>query len=148
MEVIDKARPSKPFMVRVMKQEDFRDISELEKHNQRPKNFKITEAMGFHIRKDDPSSIYSRKSHNTLQPWTVYPIKKRSSLTHAPVSNLFPLLYENVIPLKKVKKDNLLDMAKYIEDREIRQFYMLKMHLNITNCVHPYINILLMYKIL
>lgn len=122
VETIANARPSKPFLVKVMKQEDFRDISELEKQNQRPAAFKITEAMWLVIRKDDPTSVHVRKSHNILQPWTIYCIRKRR-LSRITLPTMLPLLYQDIIPLKKAKKDNLVDMAKYIEDKEIQNYY-------------------------
>lgn len=124
VEIIANARPSKPFFVKVMKQADFRGISELGKQNLRPSAFKITEAMWILIKKDDLTSVHLRKSHNILQPWTIYSIKKKSSLTRIPVPTILPLLYQETISLKKAKKDNLVDMAKYIEDKETQNFYI------------------------
>ena len=123
VEIIANARPSKPFIVKVMQQTDFRDISGLEKQNTKPKNFKITEAMWLLFKKDDVTSVHVRKSHNTFQSWCIHSMKKRGSLNNIPAPNSLPLLYKDIIPLKKAKMDDLLDMVKYIENEAIQEFY-------------------------
>lgn len=122
VELIANARSSHPFLVKFMNQQNFRDISLLEKNNSRPKDFKITEAMWLLIKQDDPKSVHVRKSHNTLMPWNVYTITKKKVPTTS-ISAL-PLLYENILPVKADKKANLTDMAKYIENIEAKNFYL------------------------
>lgn len=122
IELIANARPSKLFFVKLMQQSDFLDISVLEKRTTRPKEFKVTEAMWLLFKKDDPKCVSVRQSHSVLMPWKTFTLRRTiPPLTR--VENL-PVLYETPIPVKAEKKANLVDMCKYIEDAEARNFFL------------------------
>lgn len=122
VELIANARSSKPFLVKLMEQSDFLDMSLLEKKTLKPKEFKVTEAMWLLFKKDDPKSLYTRKSHSVLIPWNMYTIRKSISSLTRPED--LPSLYTSKIPVKAEKKANLVDMCKYIEDQKARDFFL------------------------
>ncbi|KAG8321953.1 hypothetical protein J6590_035818 [Homalodisca vitripennis] len=75
--MIENARPSKPFHVVVMEQDDFIDLSPAEQQlNKNSKIIKVSQGRWIQIRLDDPSQIRLRKTHNLLETWTTDVILK------------------------------------------------------------------------
>lgn len=79
--MIENARPSKPFHVVVMEQDDFIDLSPAEQQlNKKSKLIKVSQGRWIQIRSDDPSQIHLRKTHNLLEAWTTDVILKKKPL--------------------------------------------------------------------
>ena len=67
--VIGDAKVNEPFIVNEMNQTDFKNLQVVEEHLLKSKNkeLKITKNLWYSF--DDPFNMYSRASHNALQPW-------------------------------------------------------------------------------
>ncbi|KAL1492415.1 hypothetical protein ABEB36_010667 [Hypothenemus hampei] len=112
-----------------MENNDLKDISQIESSIRKDPSFKITEVVWLQITKDDPTIICASESHNILHlPKQYSMLKKMKGVRNRylpPVTvNLqsLPKLYNFVLPIKKEKKANLLDMCKFIP-LEYREFY-------------------------
>lgn len=109
-----------------MENNDFKDLSLIESSLKKDSAFKITEVVWLQITRDDPTTIRARVSHNILQPWATYSMSKKMRGVRnrclPPVRvelQRLPNLYNSVLP---IKKENLLDMCKFIP-LEYREFY-------------------------
>lgn len=127
VEVIVKARNSRPFSVTCMQLEDFKDFSAVSKCLRRDPELKITDVMWIQLTADDPTSIRARKSHNILQPWRVYSLRKEEkhrnrNVSYAAGVHSLKSVYHTLLPIKKEKKNDLLHMCDFLP-LEYRQFY-------------------------
>lgn len=130
IEVIANARPSKSFCVCEMNTNDFKDLTPIESSLKKDPELKITSYVWIQISSDDPTTIRVRRSHNILQPWQYYSLLKKTRGVYnrcQPPKKLtlqdLPNLYNSVLPIKKDKKRNLLDMCQYIPAPSHREFY-------------------------
>lgn len=121
--VVADACATRPFEVIEMEQKDFKDLNNIDKFIKRDPNLKITQNMWLQISSDDPHTIRVRKSHNVLQPWSQYGITKFGKGKRAPpLTEDFPPIYEDPLPITSEKKSDLLNMCPLME-LKYREFY-------------------------
>lgn len=103
IEVIKDARPSQPFHVVRIKNEDFKTFDELLNLVPRPNTLKITENCLYYLNIDEPHLIRSKKSHNDIE-WDVYIIREatedRTFVRNRPIWNSVAALEQFVAPRK------------------------------------------------
>ncbi|KAF6208709.1 hypothetical protein GE061_017167 [Apolygus lucorum] len=121
--VIADAKVNEPFSIVEMRQEDFKDLQEIERHllKTKNKNLKVTKNLWMKYSIDDPFCIYARQTHNTLHPWqkhTVYTAPSRS----LPQPHQLPPEHTSLLPISQAKKADLLRMVPFLEP-EYRGFY-------------------------
>ncbi|KAG8255058.1 hypothetical protein J6590_101745, partial [Homalodisca vitripennis] len=124
--MIEKARPSKPFHVVVMEQDDFIDLSPDEQElNKNSKLIKVSQGRWIQIRSDDLSQIRLRETHNLLETWTSDVILKTPRGRRPPQLETlykvtdpleFPKMYGGPLPISKGKKDDLLAMLELLSE--------------------------------
>lgn len=128
--MIKTSKPSNPFEVLKMESQ-FLDFSPIERQIYKPPDVKISEARWIQFTCDEPTVMRMRKSHSTIENWTVSNIFKKprgrasqhvSSVYHtvqpADISNLYP---EN-LPVNPAKMADLQKLLDYLP-AEKRTFY-------------------------
>lgn len=122
-DVIAEAVRNHPFNVTTLTQSDFKDFSGIEDALKRTSKLKITEVMWLKFSHDDPFTVSVCASHNLLRPWERHEILKqpKRNSNHAAFPKAFhaspaslPQLNTALIPIKKQKKDDLMDMTQYL----------------------------------
>ena len=124
-DVIAKSKVRNPFKVIFMHQSFFKDFSSAEKGVWRDPNCKITQSLWIQITSDEINAIRMRKSHNIIQPWSSYSLKKRKTAPDVSLSSVEEA-YKEPLPVKKEKLKNLLDMCDYIPLKYISFYESLK----------------------
>lgn len=128
VDVIAKSKINNPFTVIYMHQTFFKDFSDAEKSIWKDPKCKITQGMWLQITSDDPNSIRIRKSHNTVQPWTSYSLKSLKKTTVEVMLDDLREAYNEPLPIKKEKLDNLLDMCHYIPLKYVNFYQNIDSH--------------------
>ncbi|KAJ8875775.1 hypothetical protein PR048_023674 [Dryococelus australis] len=89
-----------------MDKEDFIDMSAIEVMFKKQPDFKITSFHWIQFSSEKPNTVRMPVSHNILQPWHSYVIRPlpRGRKHLYPLPTILPLLYKEVIAVKKAKK--------------------------------------------
>lgn len=124
--VIGNSFQNRKFYIVEMEQNDFKNFEIIESALiKNIQDFKITQYMWIKMTKDDPLGVSVRKSHKIMLPFEMHYIMNRTVVA----KNLrihprdLPQLYSDIIPLKKEKKKDLMNMIKYLE-KHYQKFYL------------------------
>lgn len=119
--VIAAAKVNDPFNIYEMKQEDFKDIDHIVASYMIPNSkFQITKYVWFKMAEDDPTSVHTRESHNTMRPWKVFKLFADNVNPRI----IVPRLYNVAIPIKKEKKKDLVHMTSFMTKQSHKDFYL------------------------
>lgn len=125
VEIIANARPSKPYIVLCMDQNDFKDLTQFESSLHKDPKLKITQSLWYKLSADSPNVICARESHNIIRPWSQFKLcakKKQENVVYRSIDDL-PHAYAGALPIKADKKVNLLDMCQYLRNPDHIRFY-------------------------
>jgi hypothetical protein len=100
-----------------MSQIDFKDFSSLEKDMTKKKNLKVTQGIWLKLSANAPMHVSIRENHNTLRPWKSHEIRHKNFGEIILSIKDLPPAYQAPLALTKEKKKDLLDMCKYIPQR-------------------------------
>lgn len=124
--LIESARPSNPFKVYPMLQEDFKNFNVLLENINRDTKCKITEGRWLQITDDNPEVLRLRRSHGIVEVWSCYslnPCKRgRRPKSNSSTPNELQVLRNEPIEISSEKKKDLLTMALLLP-QEYAEFY-------------------------
>ena len=131
IEVILSARPSKPFLIQRMYRESFLSFSALLQNLPRPNTFKVTHYCKILLSKESPSEVLTTTTHNTeenaamhnfVQPFWTGRNPPSWSFRFFRENIVFPIKYEQPIPISDKKFIDLGKMCLYLRD-EYKAYY-------------------------
>lgn len=125
-ESIRSARPSNPFDVYFMRQDDFKDLKVLEKSLARNAQLQINNAMWIKLCSRDPHNMQVRESHSVLEPWKYYGItrtdKQGTRTKPVRLPDVLPKCYNAPVRLQPEKLRDLVELLPNIPAEHV-DFY-------------------------
>ncbi|CAG7724790.1 unnamed protein product [Allacma fusca] len=121
-DIITKARPTNPFSIAKMQQENFFNFNVLREYVNLPNSFQVTKYLWYKIDSSEPNKLLAKEFHESTH-WTSFNFIQLRSGGLRNIARRLPKSYSGPILVSKEKAADLRDLMQYIHEPEKFEYY-------------------------